>query len=418
MNYKILFFCEILESGGAGIASKRIVDSFESYETKVISLSNEKNYYFIIFYNILKIYNRIKKYFLTTSNKFHFNTFNPNNGVYSLGNIQKKIGQFKPDIIIITWIEFLISLKTIYEIKKALNCEVIFISMDNHFFTGGCRYVNECENFLKNCNNCLALKNNFKKISSYNYSYFRNYFKKIKPKFMLPSDYSKKFFQKLKLDFNYIEFNFWPMPLKKDNKIINFKNYINNKNIKMRTIICPIQKFSESRKGWLYLYHSIIDFQNQLLNSDIKLKFILVGNMEYEHINSLKRFRTSYEYHKYLSRKDLTKLYAKSDFGIIPSVQEWASITTNEMMSHGLPVINFLTGSSKNLIIDGKNGFIINLKNIYDLSNKFLEINNMSEDQIKNMRLFTYRYSIKNFGSKEFEKKLINFFEFDKINNK
>jgi len=411
VKYKILFLSEILDAGGAGIASKRILDSLKNHETKVISLTNEKNYYFIIKYKIFKLYFRIKRYFLTTSDKFNFNIFNPDIGIYSLANVRKKIDKFKPDIIVVTWIEFLISMKTIYEIKNENNSEVIFITMDNHLFTGGCRYVNECENFINNCNNCLALKNNFRKISFYNYSYFRKYFKKIKPKFMLPSNYSKKFFQKSKLDFNFVEFNFWPIQIEKKHKSLNFEKYINDKNIKIKNIICPIQKFSEPRKGWNYLYQSIINFQKKLSNSDIKIKFILVGNLEETHINSLKNFKINYEYHKYLNTKDLEKLYIKSDFGIVPSIQEWASISTNEMMTFGIPVINFLTGSSKNLIIEGKNGFIVNLKDIYELSNKLLEINNMSEDQIKKMKLFTYRYSIENFDSKKFEKKLIDFYE-------
>ena len=46
---------------------------------------------------------------------------------------------------------------------KEYNSEVIFIA-DNHLLTGGCRYVNECENFTNNCKNCLALKK-FQKIS-------------------------------------------------------------------------------------------------------------------------------------------------------------------------------------------------------------------------------------------------------------
>ena len=224
MKYKILFFSEILGAGGGGIASKRILHSFKNHETKVISLTNEKNYYFIIKYKIVKFYFRLKRYFFTTSDKFNFNIFNPKIGIYSLANIKKKIDKFKPDIIIVTWIEFLISMKTLNEIKNENNSEVIFIAMDNHLFTGGCRYVNECENFLKNCNNCLALKNNYQKISSYNYFYFRNYFKKIKPKFMLPSNYSKNFFQKTKLDldFNFVEFNFWPIQIKKKKRKFRF----------------------------------------------------------------------------------------------------------------------------------------------------------------------------------------------------
>ena len=81
------------------------------------------------------------------------------------------------------------------------------------------------------------------------------------------------------------------------------------------------------------------------------------------------------------------------------------------MMTFGLPVINFMTGSSKNIIVDGKNGFIVNLKNIYDLSNKLKEINNMSKEEMFAMKSFTHNYALQNFRSENFEKKLINLHE-------
>ena len=82
--------------------------------------------------------------------------------MFTQKNIKTKINEFKPDIIVVTWIEFLISLKTLYEIKVESDSNVIFVSMDNHLLTGGCRYVNECENYLSGCKNCIALKASFK----------------------------------------------------------------------------------------------------------------------------------------------------------------------------------------------------------------------------------------------------------------
>ena len=403
MKYKILFFSEYLGAGGGGIASKRIIDSFKKHETRVISLVNEKNIFFIVKYYLIRFYYRFKRFFVTNSDKFNFNSFNSKIGVYSKKNIKKKINKFKPDIIVVTWIEFLVSLKTLYEIKSESGSDIIFVSMDNHLLTGGCRYVNECQNYLSGCKGCIALKTSFQNIAIDNYSYYRSYFQKLNPKFMLPSDHSKNFYNKLKLDFKFVEFDFWPIQFE------NFKeNFSKNINIKIKNrkekkiIICPIQKFDEPRKGWEYLYQSIIDFQNQLSQKEIKIKFIFIGNLKNKHINSFKNFKISYEYFNYLNRDDLEKLYSKSDFGVIPSIQEWASISTNEMMTFGLPVINFMTGSSKNIILDGRNGFIINLKNVYDLSNKLKDINDMSEEEMSIMKNFTYNYALQNFRSENF----------------
>ena len=72
-----------------------------------------------------------------------------------------------------------------------------------------------------------------------------------------------------------------------------------------------------------------------------------------------------------------------------------------------------MTGSAKNIIIQGKNGFIINLKDIYDLSDKLKIINSMSNEKMTQMKLFTYDFALKKFNSRE--EKLINFYETDKI---
>ena len=94
-----------------------------------------------------------------------------------------------------------------------------------------------------------------------------------------------------------------------------------------------------------------------------------------------------------MTSERLEEYYLISDFGIVPSIQEWAAVSTNEMMSFGLPVINFMTGSSKkkkkNIIVNGKNGYIINLQNVYDLSNKLIQINDMEKNEMDKMKLFT-----------------------------
>ena len=291
--------------------------------------------------------------------------------------------------------------------------------MDNHLFTGGCRYVNECDNYKNDCNSCYALKKKFGYIANNNFKFYRDYFNKINPMFMLPSDHSIKFFKSLKINFKYFEFDFWPIQFEKmirddRNNFINKKNNLNiTKAIskKKKIIICPIQKFDEPRKGWSYLYYSIMDFQNQLSEHEINIHFLFIGKIEKHHKELFKNFRVSYNFYDYLGRKNLEELYSISDFGVVPSIQEWAAISTNEMMTFGLPVINFKTGSSKNIIIDGKNGFIVDLRNVYELSEKLKLINYMDQKRMDEMKLFTKKFAINSFNPKLFQKKLLELHE-------
>mgnify|MGYP001299138600 CR=1 FL=1 len=423
MNYKILFISEILGIGGGGIASQRIIDCFKNDDIQIISLKNEKNYFFKFKYFAIRVFYRLKRLIVTTSGKFNFNSFNANVGVYSEDNITKKIKNFSPDIIVVTWIEFIISLKTLYKLKKKFNSKIIFVAMDNNLLTGGCRYVNECKNYLESCKNCLALKKKFKKIAYTNFNYYRYYFEKIDPMFMFPSNHSKNFYNDLNLSYKFLEFDFWPIHSKqfqnlntKRNLVVNnFFNELKKKDKKI--IICPIQNFSEPRKGWIYLYNSIIDFQSKVIDDKIALHFIFIGKKETKHIKSFNKFKVTYNNYKYLSRKDLEKLYSISDFGIVPSIQEWASISSNEMMMFGLPVINFMTGSATNIIKEGKNGFVAKLKDINNLTEILLKINDMTQEEMLEMKMFTHDFAIKNFKSEIFKKKLINFYEENKENS-
>lgn len=81
------------------------------------------------------------------------------------------------------------------------------------------------------------------------------------------------------------------------------------------------------------------------------------------------------------------------------------------MMYYGLPVINFDTGSSQDLIRHDKNGYIIKLKNVDDLSDSLIKINNMNHEKIKNMHSFTKDFAKLNFSFEKFKQKLIKIYE-------
>ena len=102
------------------------------------------------------------------------------------------------------------------------------------------------------------------------------------------------------MQFKFLEFDFWPIQYNKQDRKPNIGKRNRNNKLGEKIIICPIQKFDEPRKGWKYLYQSIIDFQNQLSSNKINLHFIFIGNLEKSHIESFKNFRVSYEYYNYL----------------------------------------------------------------------------------------------------------------------
>lgn len=69
-------------------------------------------------------------------------------------------------------------------------------------------------------------------------------------------------------------------------------------------------------------------------------------------------------------KEELSQYYAVADLFVLPSTQEVWGLVLNEAMACGLPVIaTSSVGASKDLIIDGQNGFIVSPKNTQQLYN-------------------------------------------------
>lgn len=73
--------------------------------------------------------------------------------------------------------------------------------------------------------------------------------------------------------------------------------------------------------------------------------------------------------------EEICKYYAIADIFVLPSREEVWGLVVNEAMACGLPVIvSSAAGSSADLVIEGKNGFVFKSENSRDLANKLTAI--------------------------------------------
>lgn len=72
------------------------------------------------------------------------------------------------------------------------------------------------------------------------------------------------------------------------------------------------------------------------------------------------------------SRQDLSYFYNASEFFICPSIYEAFGLVNLEAMASGLPVIGTNVGGIKDIVIDGKTGFLVQPKSSTGLSAKML----------------------------------------------
>jgi len=118
------------------------------------------------------------------------------------------------------------------------------------------------------------------------------------------------------------------------------------------------------RKGVYYLLKAYKELR--LKNSEL----VLVGNIEESFKPILKKYQDTYKYIPHMPEKELIRYYNNSSVFILPSLIEGSALVSYEAMACGLPAI--VTENCGAVIRDGKDGFIIPIRNIEALKEKIL----------------------------------------------
>lgn len=85
--------------------------------------------------------------------------------------------------------------------------------------------------------------------------------------------------------------------------------------------------------------------------------------------------------HGWLDTQALQKLYATSDIFVLPSFWEGYGIVFLEAMAWGLPIVSYNTGAIPEVVIDGKSGILVPLKDIQGLSSAIMRL--MNDDDLR-----------------------------------
>lgn len=120
------------------------------------------------------------------------------------------------------------------------------------------------------------------------------------------------------------------------------------------------------RKGVQYL---IPAFQKlKLRNSEL----VLIGTISPDIINVLKKYEGMYKYVPHVPHYELYKYYSQGSVFILPSLEDGFGLVVTEAMACGLPVICTENTGSKDLIREGKDGFIIPIRNESAIMDKIM----------------------------------------------
>jgi glycosyltransferase involved in cell wall biosynthesis len=170
---------------------------------------------------------------------------------------------------------------------------------------------------------------------------------------------------KIQIIYNGIDINNFIFPEKSvvenERKLLGISN--NTK------IICSIGRLAKI-KGLNYLIDAMAEVLKQ--RSDVNL--LIVG--EGAERTNIEKLCKSYQIFDNVIfagfRKDVSTLFAMSDMFVMTSLSEGTPLSLLEAMNTGLPIVSFPAGGVKEILVNEKNGIVVPMKDVKQLSEKIL----------------------------------------------
>lgn len=127
------------------------------------------------------------------------------------------------------------------------------------------------------------------------------------------------------------------------------------------------------RKGVHYLLQAFAEIN--LPNSEL----LLLGSISEEMIPFLEKYKGYYKQMPYRPISELYKWYSQGSVFVMPSLEEGLAMVQPQAMACGLPIIATTNTGAEDIIRDGKDGFIIPIRDVEKLKEKILFMYNNLE---------------------------------------
>jgi glycosyltransferase involved in cell wall biosynthesis len=316
---------------------------------------------------VLGTYDFFLKNFLHKNKEYYFfNTYES----LTLCDAQRVLDNvhFKPDIIIVHWISRFINTKTIYKLQRKTNATVIWHMLDMAPMTGGCHYAWNCKGYQKRCGMCPAIYSHSKvDLSSINLSVKKRFLTKIQPIIITPTS---ELYNQCKKSTLFRKTTIYKILLPIDTNIFSPGH---KKELRMEVGIPSTSKVicirsdipQQKRKGFDYIINCLSILKALPIRN---IHIAIIGRISKNDMGKIPFPNTIFP--SLNSNEDLADVYRLSDVLLSASIQDSGPMMVNEAISSGLPVVSFPIGVSKDLIFNGKTGFIARLKSSSDLAHR------------------------------------------------
>lgn len=302
-------------------------------------------------------------------------------GIYAKDNL-KLLNNY--DIIHLHWINYFLNLENLIYIFKSK--PIVITVHDQHLLFGGCHWRNNCENYKIECKKCPQLNEKINNIANYNFLKKKEIFDNSNITFVHQNEKSLEIGKDI-----YKNNTHTLVDCSIDTELFNIiknkselkKKYnIENK----KKIILSLCGYSSYTKGsWQF-----DELEKQI---DPSFLIILVGS-GFDRISNKRNRIINFGHIN--DKKKINELYNISDICFSLSREEGVPGIACEALSTGTPFIGFKdVGNLNRMIINGKNGFLIEDFSIKQFAKKFDEI-------------FFSDYSIRQDFLERFERKFYN----------
>lgn len=298
-----------------------------------------------------------------------------------------RLSEFRPNIIITFFMQGFINYIDLYHLKKKTNALIFVLSPDMAPFTGLCHFSYNCFKYEQTCGKCPAINSFYK----HDISWF-NLKSKIKYANMLDmigvywtdtigesmkesAVFRNKEVVKVKLPFD-LESTYYKPDITEINELRQ------KFNITMDDFViaaCSVLLSSE-RKG----IKDIIEAINLLVDNKIHRRIVLIvaGKGSLPIAPKVKTINLGF-----LRKEDLASLFKLSDIFVSASITDVGPETIPLSLACGVPVISYKSGYAKEIIINNKNGFLIEVKDVNGISKKIQTYMDFNYDDIQEFKL-------------------------------
>lgn len=285
---------------------------------------------------------------------------------YSTGKLLKKVN-FKPDVVIVLFMQHFLSFRNLYEINKLTKASIHLYLMDMAPMTGGCHYAWSCKGYLQTCGKCPAIYSDNENDQTRGNWLFKNEFINKTDisliagsewqyrQLCLSSLFKDKPKNKILLGINsdifkpcdqYHVRNLLKLPLNK--KLIFF----------------GVVSLASKRKGFDELIESLNTLKNNMTDT-LNIHLVVAGpiNKDLE-----KNLPFGYTLLGDLNHNDLALAFQSADLFLCPSVEDAGPMMINQSVMCGTPVVAFEMGVAYDLVITGETGYCAKLGDAKDLA--------------------------------------------------